>query len=237
MKRWPFLLCGVLVALLYLRLFFGVDGGDESFYTALAYRFALGDKPYIDEWHPAQGAALFYTPLVWLYCLLRGGTGGIMLFTRHLYFLMIGLVGYAIFLKARSWAGSRFAALLAVTYLCFIPVGIPNISYNTLNCAAFTLGLLVLLRREGESRPRDSFFAGICHGVAAVSYPPMSIVVMCFGVYQALFLPSGAGKRQTALRFALYALGVISVGFSVLAAYGIGPSDLIPRRPAPAKQQ
>ena len=33
----------------FLRLYIGVDFADESYYLSLAYRFYLGDQPFVDK--------------------------------------------------------------------------------------------------------------------------------------------------------------------------------------------
>ena len=41
--------CVAAVADAVRRLYFGVGVGDESLYVAIPYRFAIGDRPFLDE--------------------------------------------------------------------------------------------------------------------------------------------------------------------------------------------
>src|SRR4051794_36130681 len=76
--------CIIAFVLFYaiIRLFRGVDFTDEAYYTAVAFRFALGDQPFVDQILVQQTAFLLFTPLVWLFHWLTGGTQGLVLFLR-----------------------------------------------------------------------------------------------------------------------------------------------------------
>src|SRR5277367_4384469 len=86
----------VVVAVLYSRVFFGLDLVDEAFYLALPYRFFLGDRPFVDELNVAQAFTFLTYPIVRFYLALTGGkVEGLVLFTRHLYLLWtLGLVTF-----------------------------------------------------------------------------------------------------------------------------------------------
>ena len=71
--------------LTYVRLYFGVDFTDESFYAAVPYRFVLGARPLIDETNIVQqtpGVLLYPFVLLWNSVV---GTDGIILYARHLH--------------------------------------------------------------------------------------------------------------------------------------------------------
>ena len=132
-------LLSLAFVLTYLRLYFGVDLIDEAFNVALPYRFALGDKPFVDEWALAQGTGLITAPLVKLYVLARGDTDGLVLFTRHLYFLMNCLMAVLFHRAMRRYdIDSAITAAAAMIYVCFIPFGLPNITYNTWDAPPFS---------------------------------------------------------------------------------------------------
>ncbi len=197
---------GVVVTLAYARIYFGIDVGDEAFYVALPYRFAIGDKPYVDEWNLCQGTALLLTPVVALYMKVRGSSDGIILFLRHLYFLMTCGIALAIYRRYRNVG-------IALIPLCFVPLGIPNLSYNTVGAGAFLLGLIFV---------RRSWLAGVLHGIASLAYPPMGAAAVLFAPWHAWL----AHDERRARRFFLYAAGGAAAVAFLLAAYGVGPSDL-----------
>jgi hypothetical protein len=76
----------VAAGALYVRLYFGIDFSDESFYAALPYAFSLGHRPLIDELAVHQFAGILLVPFVKSYVAIAGGPPGLILFLRHLYF-------------------------------------------------------------------------------------------------------------------------------------------------------
>ena len=132
-----------VVGITYWRLWYGIDLTDESFYVVLPYRFVLGARPFVDETTVAQQAGLLVFPFVWLYH-LAAGVDGVVLYVRHLEFLMSLLVGAAIFVSLRGVLRSGAAALLlACTAVAFAPFDIHSLSYNTIGGGLFTAGCLL----------------------------------------------------------------------------------------------
>lgn len=214
-------------ALALARLRLGVDFTDEAWYVATAYRFVLGDKPYVDEVFLMQGAALFTWPFIGLFRWLHGGTGGLILFTRHLYFGFLVLVAAGIFGAIRRQLGVVGARLLAGTFLLFAPYGIPNLSYNTLGIGFFTLGLFAATRVAWASEPlpearaaRWWALAGALHTLAFIAHVALSIATAFFFLW--ILLPV-AGRWR---RAASYAGGGILVGISILLILRISPQAL-----------
>jgi hypothetical protein len=62
-------LAGVVIT--WLRLFVGMDLQDESFYILIPWRWALGDRPFVDEQNLAQMPALIEYPFIKLFGLVR----------------------------------------------------------------------------------------------------------------------------------------------------------------------
>lgn len=216
--KWIGVWLGAALAVAYLRLFLGVDLGDEPFYVAMPYRFLLGDRPFIDEWNPTQGAALIEMPFVRLFIHLRGGTDGILLYARHLYFLLSCLLGLAAFRMLRPHLDAAPAAAIALIPICFVPLGLPTLSYNTIGYGAFTIGIFLALRGTAAHVAG----AGILHGVAALAYPPMAIASAAFAGVRA-----GTSKENRLKYFAIYSLAAVATVAAVFASYRIGPSDLL----------
>jgi hypothetical protein len=84
------------------RLTRGVDFTDEAYYTAVAYRFVLGDKPFVDQILVHQTAFLLVTPLVGLFHWVSGGTEGLVLFLRIMF------LGFSIFVAAVVYRVLRY---------------------------------------------------------------------------------------------------------------------------------
>ena len=177
-----------VVGITYWRLWYGVDLTDESLYVVLPYRFVLGARPFVDETTVAQQAGLLVFPFVWLYHLVAGDDG-LVLFVRHLQFVLSLLVGAAVFVSLRPVLRSGAAALLlACTAVAFAPFDIHSLSYNTLGGGLFTAGcLLGYLSLEPETNAAWLVVAGVCSGLAVFAYPSLIVaVVLCFALRLAL---------------------------------------------------
>lgn len=174
----------------YIRLYFGVDFIDESYYVTLAYQYSLGAKPFVDDISPLLFGILTL-PFIKLYCWLVGSTDGIILFTRHLYFAFNLLAASFVFLAIKNLVKGSTALLIALTCIVFIPFNIPSLSYNTLGSGFFTsgcfLGIWIILYRK---KPTYLFFAGICHSLAIFSYPILLLPSLIFIIIIFFFTPS-----------------------------------------------
>jgi len=202
------------LALGYWRIYYGVDFTDEAWYVAVPYRFVLGGKPYVDELSvPQTTTAVVLTPFVWLYHALVGRTG-LILFVRHLHFLIATGVGFAVWSSLKRAAGAGIATLAAVAAFAFVPFDIPSVSYDSLGSGLFTAGSL--LGFLALSRPRARLSAGICLGFAAFAYPPLVLAVSASCVLRLLLLRRG--WRGEAIGVTLPALGIPALGFAALGA-------------------
>jgi hypothetical protein len=215
LARPAVVVCGlVLVALAYWRLYYGIDFTDESFYVAVPYRFVLGAKPYVDELSVTQtNTGILLYPFVWAYHRVAGRTG-IVLFVRHLHFLLALGVGGATFVSLRRLLGFTAATVVAAIAFLFVPFDIPSVSYDSLGSGLFTAGCLLgfLSRRD----PRVRVPAGLCLGLAAFAYPPLIVAVVCAC---ALRLVVVRGRRLAdLLGFVAPALLVPIGGMGALAA-------------------
>jgi hypothetical protein len=168
-------LAAATLVLSWLRLFYGVDLTDESFYVALPYRFALGDLPLRDEQNLAQFAGVLLLPLIRAYLRITGGTDGIVLYARHLHLAFTLLTGLSVFLALRRCLHGADALLTASVCLVFVPFTIHGLSYNTLGSGLLTIGcfvaLLGLLRQEPRAWPWT--MAGLAHGLGVLVYPTL----------------------------------------------------------------
>jgi hypothetical protein len=192
------------LALSWLRLFYGVDFTDESFYVALAHRFALGDLPVRDEQNLTQFAGFMVAPFVKLFLWLTGGTEGIVLFMRHLHLAFTAAVGVVVFGAARAALPWREALLTAAVCLVFVPFNIHGVSYNTLGSGLLTVGCFLLLRAPQASSPRAMHaVSGAVHSLMALAYPPLAPLV---AIFLFLIATDTAGGRRMAVAYLAGAL-------------------------------
>jgi hypothetical protein len=176
----------------WIRLHFGIDVSDESYYVAMARRFALGDRPLIDEFSPHQSAALLPALFVWLRGRFVPGVEGLVLYTRLLYFGLGLLIWRELHRSLRGPFGAQAALLAGGLFTAFIPFNIPNLSYNTLGCGCFTLGCFIATRATLGSGGRWTLAAaGLAQGLAALAYPTLLLPVLLWWAALAVMTPRG----------------------------------------------
>ena len=182
----------------FIRLHFGIDFSDESYYIAMARRFALGDRPLIDEFSPHQSAALLPALFVWLRGRLVPDAGGLVLYTRLLYFGFGLLIWRELHRSLRGPFGAQAALLAGGLYTAFVPFNIPNLSYNTLGCGCFTLGCFVAARATLGAAGRGALAgAGLMQGLAVLAYPTLLLPVSLW--WAALAVVTTRGRAAKAL--------------------------------------
>lgn len=212
----------VAAGLTYWRLYYGVDFTDESFYVAVPYRYVRGADAFVSEHAVAQGfVGLLLYPFVRAYYGLAG-TGGIVLFVRHLHFLFTAAVAAAAAASLRPMLPLRTGALVGLAAVAFVPFEIHSLSYNTMGGGFLTAGCLLgfLSLREPERRGVRAA-AGLCLGLTAFSYPPLGVAAaVAFGAQLAL---ARGPDRRAALVYqaSAAALPLVAMAAVVLAA-GLG---------------
>lgn len=250
----------VITALLvYIRLFIGVDLSDEAFYNAVPYSFVLGLRPYRDELNMvAQNAGILLIPFFKLHHSLVGSSFGLVLFNRHLYFILLSVCSCLSFRVGAAYLGANFGRLLAAFALTFSYFNIPSLSYNTFGTFFLFGGLFQLLIYSAPGdriRPHWLIFgANISFVLSAFAYPTLLLSsISGFGVSfwlsrrKALENPRQTNNDRTAW-YASLTLGAASaVGFFAFfgldsirdsLAYTIGSGtghDLIPSAPRKAQ--
>ena len=230
--RTPAGLAAIAISVLTLltvlsRMRYGIDFSDEAFYLALPVRFALGDRPFVDELNIAQTAGLLIYPFVRLY-MVFAGTTGIFFFIRILYVVFFGLVGWSAYGLARTRLSRPASLLVGTACIGFIPYGLPGLSYNTLSTGLFAVGLFVVARwllveeRKRRLLRSPMLWAGFAHAAACFAYASLVLGVIATAV-AILILARGQRIRGTLL----YAAG--GAAFCVLVApifLAAGPAHL-----------
>jgi len=210
----------------YYRLRVGVNFDDEAYYAVLTQRFALGDRPYVDEINLRQSAALLTAPFYWAYLEISGSTDGVVYFLRQMFFALQFVVALAVFAVTRTRLRLAEALLAAAVPMAFIPFAIPACGYNNLGSLLFTLGTCAGL--VGILRPGPLWtlvVAGGVHALACVAYLPLIVPVAVSAL-----CATAATSRDRALRATgAYVLGIAAVGGCF--AFLIGP-DLISGLPS-----
>jgi len=202
----------------YLRLFYGLDLTDDSFYVGLPYAFALGHRPFVDELATHQFAGLLLLPAVKAYLGVVGSNTGLVLFARHLYFA----ASLSSALLARDTLseifGRRAGNLAAASSLGFIPFLLPSLSYNTIACLGMLAGTMLLASAclPGRS-PMRLGFGVVCVALASFAYPPVlvaAIVALLLGLAGFCFVRESELRRKA---FIIVSAAGLSAGAAALA--------------------
>jgi hypothetical protein len=187
---------GVVLLASFFRLLYGVDFMDEATYVAVPYRFCLGDTPFVDEHSPIQTSALLTLPFVKLFYMIRGSAEGLVLFTRVLYLIFCCGVATVVAFGLKPLIGTRTAGLVSLVCVAFCPLGLSNLSYNTLSSGFFTAGLFLGLQHVLWGRsPRWLFLAGVAHGWAALALPSYVVPNLCYAAALWWLLEPGTRLR------------------------------------------
>jgi hypothetical protein len=191
-----------LAAIAY-RFGFSSEITDETFPIAMAYRYVLGDKPFVDEITIQQTPAIILYPFVWLYVHLAHGSTGLVLFVRYVHLLFKLVPAVAAYVAAKNWVRSRsLAVVVAFVPFVFVPHSIPNVGYNVIAMTMLAAGTFFGAAALSELRPRRRdrlwFVAGFCLAMMAFAYPPLALSALLFGVLVPLCAP-GQRVRATLL--------------------------------------
>jgi hypothetical protein len=182
----------------------GFDWTDEAFYVAMPARFAMGDRPFVDELNVGENAGIFLWPFLKVWHALFGWTG-VFAFVRVLYLGFLSGVGVALYALARACrAAAPTGIILGAACLCFIPYGCPALSYNTLATGLCAIGFFVAAKALIDDKPgvvwyRDPIvYSGFALGCASFAYP--TVVVAAAAAAAAVFAFS-TERLKAFLRF------------------------------------
>ena len=175
--------------LLFRRAFYGFDWSDDSYYSAIVYRFLRGDSLFSDSWDIHQIYAVILVPLYWIYTKILGTTG-IILFSRLIRALIISGESAGLYWKFRNKSGRIMSFLTSIMVLSFESSF--GLSYNTMMIEASIMAVLLLPIGEKHKGFLYFFASGFFSGIAVQAYPSIALVVPCFVVY--IILNEGTNK-------------------------------------------
>jgi len=181
------------VAFTWFRLFVGMDLQSESFYVLIPWRWALGDRPFVDEPSLVQIPGLLTYPLVKLFGIVRHyDVTGLVLYMRHWYLIMMIGVALAVFLLLRRLVRWELALPVASLFVTFLFFATPQLSYNSMGMAFLTLGatmgawVVVLGKGRGYA-----LAAGVAFALAVAAYSSLLFIAP----FVAVFFVFAQGRR------------------------------------------
>ncbi len=201
----------------YIRLYFGINFTDESYYIALPYRFILGNVPIKDEYSICQFAGIILYPFYYIYLKLNHSTDAIVLFARHLYFIFYGILTLCCYQTFKNKIGWGLALLTASICLAFTFCNIAGLSYNSLAIFFLTLGCLCnFILFENANKTHYYFLSGICFSLTTFVYPPLLIIALL-----SMFILCRNDWRYTLNHFTLGTIPVLTVVILLIQHTGI----------------
>lgn len=220
-KNKILLFVAALVCILQLiRIFFGVDTGDESYYFTQVVRFIQGDRPFADSWDVIQTQGIFLIPLYYVYTLIFKYEG-LILFGRLLFFVLSLVTASFFYYVASKDFGKRLSVCTALIILVYAPFSLYTIGYNQLMYLLGFLGMLVYHigasafdeKKYSSSAKRFLFVAGILHAAMVASYPTM-VVILPFVITLLLYYAHNIKGKNTKLAVKLivwYIMGLLCI--------------------------
>jgi hypothetical protein len=215
-----FFVIALVIVCAGIRLFKGVDFEDEGYYAAVAYRFVLGDRPFVDQILAHQTAFLLFTPLVWLFHWLTGGTQGLVLFLRIMFLAFSISVSAVVYRVLRSIVDRNIALITSLFGIAFIGEWV-TFCYNSLAALFLLVGLMLQFRAVSTASARLApgmmGLAGLSSALSVVSYPTMLLPVGVSLLVALHFLQSARARMFAAfaIGFFLGTVPVLAVAFSV----------------------
>jgi len=209
-----FALCVIMLGLYALH--FGISPVDESYYVSIPYGFALGNRPFIDEYALTQISSFYVVPFFRYYLHTHGSPEGIILFSRYVYFFSTIIFATAMTLIFRKITDLRSAILLSLPCIAFVFGNLYVLSYDTqalmFSTVGYFLGVLAINEFESSLSIHTYkhfsktglivFLAGFFHAQMIISYPTLIFVPIVFVFCLMHFLP----KKTT---FIVYLSGII----------------------------
>ena len=171
-----FFVSAIIFFFLY-RLTHGADLTDESFYCTLAYRLAKGNHLFTDMWEQCSTAAVLPAFLLKLFMLISGGTDGLILFFRVMFFICNLGATVILFQAQRKYIDVKYVILIALFYLIYAPFHFYIFSYNNLSDMLFMLVVNTILLALEKTNLRIFFLSGCLCSFMAFTYPPM--IALC----------------------------------------------------------
>lgn len=200
----------------YIRIYFGIDFTDESYYVGMSYLFKMGQSPFVDEILPHQTTALLLVPFVHIFHFFSSENTGIMLYFRHIFFAFHCVFSYFIYVQFKKKFSIKTACLAALIFLLYTPFSIYLLNYNSVGSVFFAF-VLYLMTFE-QLNTKNIIFLSFCSGICTLTYPSFSIPL--FAVFAAYLInPKNITKNKIKLCISL--LFFAFAFFIFISSFGI----------------
>lgn len=225
----------VIVGLNVLRVRYGVDFTDETWYVAEPFIVAKGAVPFAEVWSQAPG---FTIPLFWffkLYLYIVGSTDGIVLFSRILYLIWsTGVVFLTYFMCKKN-----FSVYFFYPALCISVYSIFDINYNTIGLFYSFLSMMILFARGEDEKNQKmvAFVSGLSMARSVLGTPSTFVMaiaslialVICKRMREAIFYVIGGGSLAVIVVAVIsYLKGIRTLLFGLKCILVYGSYKMVP---------
>lgn len=182
-KGWKFLK-GILLfgsVLAAIKLVFVDYTMDEEYQIVMAYRRLTGDSLFGTMWEPHQTSAFGCVLLMKPFLAITGGTEGIVVYLRICTVVVQVLLATWLYRVLCRRTEKKYAFLLSVFYVNFVPklIGIPE--FSNLQLWFFTIMVLAMAEyRDGKENRCWLIAAGIGMSLEVLAYPACLVLFPFF---------------------------------------------------------
>ena len=175
------ILVAIAIAIKYIFVDFGIDA---EFQITMSYRWATGDKFFLQMWEPYMTSTFICGAFIKLYLTLFHTTTGLVIFLQAVGTLINLGVSLILYHTVKKYTASENAAF-AMAWIFFIvsPKDIPLADYSNMQMWFTMLLCLCLFIYEQTKKTGMIVLAGVWMCAVILSYPSCLIVAFAVLIY------------------------------------------------------
>ncbi len=191
---WGTMILMILAGILLVRCFYSFSWSDESLYMAEVHRLYLGERPFVDEWHPTQFYASLLLPLYCIYVGIVGSTEGIYLWARIFNLVLALLAAEISYLVLKKYFNLENYLAIAggAMVILYSRANVGGISYHNFFFFCFIISVMSLYAGVSCYRTKSVWYkyviicliSGLVGGMAIITIPTsgFSIGILYLGL-------------------------------------------------------
>ncbi|MCR4690654.1 MAG: hypothetical protein K5739_04865 [Lachnospiraceae bacterium] len=236
---WIVLLLSALLFCIKSLLVTDISLVDECYELSTAYRFYLGDAPFVHDWSPQQLQGIVILPAISLYCGLFHTTEGLVLFVRLFFLTLKTLLAAVMYLLLKKDDDSFFPVITLLLWFFFTPYNMDTMTYQAMPMVLLFPAALMLLKKPA-SRP-GLILTGMFYAISILSQPFWIVSYPLFllaGILRILSerkqAANGKSSDQKVIRGLLFwhiGIGIVFILFCLCLLKRTNPSSVISNIP------
>lgn len=211
---WFCILIAIALLIKLWKAKYGISEYDEAFYLSVPHRMFLGDRLFVEEWHPSQMSGFLLYPFFILYMRIFSSTEGIQIFFRYIYIAFHFLVVIFIYYRTRKYG--FLSVVGSVLYFLFAPFQLLALSYNTLGMDFLILTAVIMITTNGKKKIFQYIIAGSFFALAVLCCP--YLIVGYFGFFIVVLVVRLSKKQDDSYQaFSFRSFLGFSIGCVIIA--------------------